>query len=159
MPDNPKAEIIEPPTSLRDKVTPNEETKPDFSSADDAIANLGVEFVKRLPEELAAIEAAFQALEDDPKDNQRNKKLFGIVHDLKGQAGTFDYTLITVIGNDLCRFLERPIEMSAPRLKVIGFHVEAMKMVAKKNITGDGGDHGRKMVDTLHSMVQQVLQE
>lgn len=131
----------------------------DFSAANSAIDDLAEEFVQRLPDEFKRIDAAYAALQAAPGDKAQRTLLFRLVHDLKGQAGTFDYQLITVIGNDLCRFIERPIEMTPQCLKVAGFYIEAMKVVAKKRMTGDGDEHGLRMINTLHSMTQKVLQE
>lgn len=44
-------------------------------------------------------------------------------------------------------------------LKAVRFHVEAMKRVAEKRMTGDGDKHGLHMIDTLHAMTQKVLKE
>jgi len=159
MSDKPKVEIIQPPQQLRDRVALRDKDDVDFSDADAAVNRLAVEFVARLPEELGEIENALTAMEVAPGETAPRLALFRLVHDLKGQAGTFDYLLITVIGNDLCRFLERPIPMSPRCLKVVHFHVDAMKQVAEKKITGDGEGHGLRMVNTLHSMTQKVLQE
>lgn len=34
------------------------------------------------------------------------KKMFDIAHEVRGQGGSFDFPLITSIGDSLCRFLE-----------------------------------------------------
>jgi len=159
MNNKPKAEIIQPPSTLRDRVSVRNDEDVDFSAANNAIDDLAEEFVQRLPGEFKRIETAYAALQAMPDDESRRTVLFRLIHDLKGQAGTFDYQLITVIGNDLCRFIERPIEMSPRCLKVAGFYIDAMKRVAEKRMTGDGDEHGIRMIDTLHSMTQKVLQE
>ncbi len=153
------AEFYQPQTHLQDRVEICDAGKLDFSAADSVIDDLATEFVQRLPSELTDIEAALVALEETPGDASKRMILFRLVHDLKGQAGTFDYLLITVIGNDLCRFIERPIALSPRCLKVAWFHVDAMKRVVAKGMTGDGNGHGLKMIDTLHRMTQKVLQE
>lgn len=153
-----QVEIIHPP-SLKDRIFGAPPSEIDFSAVDSVIDNLGQDFVNRLPKELEIIGHALVSLEKNPDDSARASILFRHVHDLKGQAGTFDYNLISIIGNDLCRFIERPIPWTPRRLKVANFHVEAMKTVAKQRLTGLGGEHGQKMVDTLHSLSQKVLQE
>ncbi|NQU56724.1 MAG: Hpt domain-containing protein [Rhodospirillales bacterium] len=152
-------EIIETPNLLLDRVSKNDKAETDFSAADEVIYALAKEFVQRLPDEFTRIETALAALETTPDDETCNSELFRLVHDLKGQAGTFDYILISVIGNDLCRYIERPIAMTPRRLKVLRFHVDAMKRVAEDKMTGDQHEHGLRMINTLHSMTQKVLQE
>lgn len=152
-------EIITPPNALRDKVIPRSDKRVDFDAANKAIAELGAEFVARLPNELSAIREEFDAVRLSPDDPRARDRLFRRVHDLKGQAGTFGYRLITVIGNDLCRFLEQPVSLTDRRIKVVGFHIEAMERVARERITGTGGDQGMKMINTLQGLTYKVLNE
>ncbi len=159
MNERPKVEFIRPPNLLKDRLSSPDAGGVDYGAAYSVIEKLAVEFVQRLPDEFKAIEAALAALAEKPGDASRRSGLFRLVHDLKGQAGTFDYMLITVIGNDLCRFIERPIAMTPRCLKVMGFYVDAMKRVADKRLTGDGGGQGLSMIDTLHRMTQKVLSE
>lgn len=153
------AGLVQPEGTLQDKVAIVGDGEMDFSAADDVIENLAVDFVDRLPDEIERIQLALTTLIGDPNGESHKTVLFRLVHDLKGQAGTFDYNLISVIGNDLCRFIERDIPMTPRRLKVAGYYVEAMKVVSEKKITGDGNEFGMRMVDTLHSMTQKVLNE
>ena len=128
-------------------------------AADDAVQSLAAEFIKQLPDDIFQIEEALSALEAAPGDEDCFNNFFRLLHDLKGMAGTFDYMLITVIGNDLCRFIERQVPITERRLKVVRFHVAAMKLVEEKHMTGENHPHGLRIIDTLHSMTQKVLQE
>lgn len=130
-----------------------------FEEADGAIAGLAAEFIARLPDELLKIEEALTELEAAPSDKDCYSNLFSLVHDLKGMAGTFDYMLLTVIGDALCHFLERPEPLTVRSFKVVRFHVEAMKLVVQKSMSGTDNSQGQRLVDTLHSMTQKVLGE
>ncbi|MBF0248251.1 MAG: Hpt domain-containing protein [Alphaproteobacteria bacterium] len=159
---SPKVEIIQPPNLLRDKVTKldgGDGVDVDLSAVHAVIDNLSVEFAERLPGELTRIELALADLTEDPGSIDKRKHLFLLVHDLKGQAGTFGYMLITVIGNDLCRFIERPVALRFRCLKVMSFFVDAMKRVCDEKMTGDDPARGQKIIDALHAMTQKVLQE
>jgi len=151
--------FIRPPNLLRDRVRQNEGQEVDFSAAEAALEKLAPAFVAGLPKALSDIEKAYSALKSDPGDAKLRTELFRLVHDLKGQAGTFNYMLITVIGNDLCRFIERDIVLTPPCIKVIGFHIEAMKRVTKDKITGDGDGLGMQMVNLLQQKTHDVLQD
>ena len=151
-------EFIIPPNRLLEKVAKCEGVERSFAAAEETVSQLSKEFAERLPLELSQIEKAFLRFREDPEDEKLWEHLFKLVHDLKGQAGTFDYDLITVIGNDLCRFLEHSAEMTPPRLTVVGFFIDGMKRVVANEIIGDGGDFGRNIVDSLHQMTQRVLQ-
>lgn len=153
------AKIVQAPNAFADDDLYDLPDGLTFEGADDAIANLATEFIERLPDELLKIDEALTDLEAAPDDKDCFTKLFSLVHDLKGMAGTFDYMLITVIGNDLCHFLERPEPLTVRRFKVVRFHVEAMKLVVQKSMSGADNPQGQRLVDTLHSMTQKVLEE
>lgn len=138
------------------KDTANEEM---FSTADEILNKLAVDFVEGLPGELLKIDEAMADLEAALGDKARFNTFFCLIHDLKGMAGSFDYVMMTVIGNDLCRFIEHTRPLTLRHMKVIRFHVEALNMVAKKGITGDGGETATRTLNTLHSMTQKALQE
>lgn len=154
-----KVEFIQPPNLLKDRVSVLSPTEEHILDDNPMLVDLAREFVERLPGDIKQIEDAFTALKAKPEDDFRITVLFRFVHDLKGLGGTFDYPLISVIGNDLCRFLEMPIAINPARLKVIGFYVDALGMVQRKAITGDGGDKGVRIINALHAMTQKVLQD
>lgn len=154
-----KVEFIAVPNTLKDRVAVLDSAE-DLSLDDRSIlVDLSAQFVERLPDDIKRIEQAYENLKASPKDDFRSTVLFRLVHDLKGLAGTFDYPLISVIGNDLCRFLEYAEVLSPPRLQVVGFHIDAIKMVVEKRITGEPGERGLHIVNALHAMTQKVLQK
>ena len=158
MPVDEGVEFIQAPNTLKDKVSRRDDNEPDFSAAHDIIAGLSVEFELRLPGELAAIGAELEKLKQAPQDADQAKELFRRVHDLKGQAGTFNYMLITVVGNDWCRFIEHAKTITPRHLKVMDFFLDALNRVYKNKMKGDDPEGGQHIINTLHAMVQKVLQ-
>jgi len=130
-----------------------------FAKVDDEIASMAVEFAKQLPDEILKISEALSELEATNDEKDSCTQLFRLVHDLKGIAGTFDYMLITVIANEICCLIEPPEPITADRLKVVRFHVEAMKLVQQKRMTGTDNPQGVRIVDTLQLLTKKVLQE
>lgn len=151
--------IIHPKNTLRDKVRLANGDVPSFDEVNNGLAALGDEFRARLPDEIKRMRDELAAFSAASSDEDLKMKLFRRVHDLKGQAGTFGYDLLTTIGNDLCRYIERPIAFNERRLAVIGFYLEAFSRIQAENITGDGDRAGRKMVETLRSLTAKVLAE
>ena len=151
--------FIKPPRTLQDKVLTDDGTKPNFDAAADAVRDLAREFVLRLPQDIFAIEQDLISLKEDSSNTALRSVLFRRVHDLKGQAGTYDYWMITVIGNELCRFIEHTSVMTPRHFKLMHYHIEALKMVVVKRMTGKNPDGGQRMIDTLHGMAAKVLQD
>ena len=86
-----------------------------------------------------------------------------IFHFVKGQAGTFDYGLITAIaelGQHLLRAVERDFD-AAPKIghqlqRPLGALAAAMSLVLENNIRGDGGAVGQRLLDKLRSVTEPV---
>ena len=85
-------------------------------------------------EVLANLKAAKK--EDRPEHLER---IFHFSHDIKGQGGSFGYPIMTLIGGQLCAFVESLDGAGAAEIEVIELHIDAMKLVIAKRMSGDGG--------------------
>ena len=73
-------------------------------------------------------------------------RLFTIGHDMKGQAATFGYPLVSELGNRLCRLIEAeraPAPESVARMVRLA---EGMERVVAERLEGDGGETGRALL-------------
>ncbi len=90
--------------------------------------------------------------------------MFKKAHDLKGQAGSFDYTLATDLAEVLCELL-RPIRqefsrrnLRAGELKtVLQANIGALQLIARENMIGDGGAEGRELLDQMDTKRYRLL--
>jgi hypothetical protein len=85
------------------------------------------------------------------------KLIFEIAHDLRGQAGTFDYPLITRVGSSLCHFTDGLDYCDDRGLEVIRLHIDAMQAIVAASLRGDGGKVGQEIASGLEKAVQKVL--
>jgi hypothetical protein len=71
-------------------------------------------------------------------------------HDLRGLGGTFDYGLITTIGEALCGLVDNP-DLPDDRFlqRRIIAHVAALDAVHRFDLKGDGGSEGERLLATL----------
>lgn len=76
------------------------------------------------------------------------RELRRIAHDLKGEAGTFGYDLITEIADLFGGYL-RETPITAQRAQAIASYVDALQAVWTQRIQGDGGTTGRALLDGL----------
>ena len=70
--------------------------------------------------------------------------VFQVSHDIKGQGGSFGYDLMTAIGNELCRFIEKADKVGAGEIAAIKLHIDALKMVIAQDLKGTGERKARK---------------
>lgn len=157
--DTQKAQVVNPPNRLRPKVSGSGPISPEMlARAKEAVASLAPQFAELLAKDVEKIcDLYAEGLADPARRFEIAKAIFEVTHDLRGQAGTFDFPLITRVGSSLCRFIEGLTECGEACFDVVGLHVEALKAVLRNGIHGDGGPLGREMADGLETAVKKVL--
>ncbi len=79
-----------------------------------------------------------------------------ISHDMKGQGGTFGYPLITKFADSLYGFtIKRPGEISDNQVELVKSHVDAMRAVIRGRVSGDGGEIGVELSNSLDQAITQ----
>ncbi|MBT5300349.1 MAG: phosphorelay protein [Rhodospirillaceae bacterium] len=126
-----KVQIINPPNAVKAKVKvggPGAVDVATLERAEQAIAAMGDQYLDWVQEDLGKIDAAFVALKAATGDRaQEVDDVFQASHDMKGQGGSYD--LITAIGNQLCRMIEKVDTVGDAEVNAIEVHIGAMKLV------------------------------
>lgn len=118
-----------------------------LARAEAALADLSHDYLTWAATDIAAMRACLAEVHDHPGDGKDGlARLHHIAHDMKGQAGTFGYPLVTEIGLRLCRLLQ---ECAIPDLAVVAAHVDALADVVEQRLAGDGGEAGRNLLGRL----------
>jgi chemotaxis protein histidine kinase CheA len=162
MGDDDKPQMIQPPDHLRDKVsvTENGVDLDALEQAEQIIAGMQDSYLEWVEDDLRKLgEGYARAVESTAEDSRRQalQDLFGIAHDVKGQGGSFDYPLMTAVGNSLCRYIERldgPIRQS--HLAVVKVHIDTMRMIIAQRMSGDGGKAGDNLLRGLDAAVAKT---
>jgi len=102
-------------------------------------------------------EAIFQATRTPSSATDALKEIFSISHNIKGQAGSLGYPLLTAIAQSLCRFISTSEPAALKGLDVVGAHTRAMEAVIAHSIRGDGLTKGKKLLEVLDATVEQAL--
>jgi hypothetical protein len=131
--------------------------------ADAAVFDLRDRYVAARAADLARLEALCSELLSTPTAFAKTlQQIFDLAHDIKGQGGTFGYPLITDIGDELCRLIKAIPAAHHPRpswLSAVATHVRALRLVADKDIRGDGDAIGAELLDGLRAAAARVKQE
>jgi len=83
------------------------------------------------------------------------ERINSIAHDMKGQGGTFGYQLMTDFVKGLYTFTAKGAGLSDSHVKIIKVHIDAMRVVIRERIDGDGGDIGAELKKSLEISVQK----
>lgn len=156
-----KVEIINPPNMVKAKVRVGGPGPVDTSTlerAEEAIAGMSDQYLEWVQEDLKRIDEAFAALAAASGERvDELEAVFGVAHDMKGQGGSFGYDLITAIGNQLCRLIEKLEKAGDPEVNAIRVHIDAMKLVIAQKIKGDGGKAGDQILFGLEKVAEKLL--
>ena len=157
-----RVQVINPPPTLNAKVSiggPGAVDQAALARAEAVIADLSGDYLEWAQEDLKQIQVAIDSIDLNGDAVERQKvldRIFAISHDIKGQGGSFGYDLMTIIGNDLCRFSEGIETLKPSDVEVIGLHVDTMKRVIADEIKGDGGKKGEVVLSGLAAVVEKV---
>lgn len=152
----PKAEIVAPRNTLREKLGP----PPTFDAqslarAEAALKALSGEFQSWMAQEVERIAAARAAARATGYGEPELVAIYSSAHDIKGLGSTYDYPLATLIAASLCRLIETPAGRARARLKphVIDAHIDAIRAAFSAGVKT--GDHpvGRELLEALQQQV------
>ncbi|MBT7512512.1 MAG: Hpt domain-containing protein [Rhodospirillaceae bacterium] len=119
---------------------------------------MGDQYLDWVQEDLGKIDAAFVALKAATGDRaQEVDDVFQVSHDMKGQGGSFGYDLITAIGNQLCRMIEKVDTVGDAEVNAIEVHIGAMKLVIAQKMTGNGGQAGDQIMLGLEKVMEKNI--
>ena len=154
-------EIINPPNTLKSKVKmggPGSIDMDMIEKAEKVLAGLSDNYLEWVQEDLQKITAAYNELKSGGGDQKKTlDTIFRISHDMKGQGGSFGYTLMTSIGNELCRMIEKlPAPIGPAHIEAIGVHVDSMKLVIAQKMKGDAGQMGAAVLAGLQRVSDKL---
>ncbi len=154
------AQIIQVPNTLRSKIGPGSGIdKALVRGADKAIAEQAGSFLERAREDvgrLGQMATDLEAATDPEAADTAKGKIYAINHELRGEAGSYGFKLMSTIANMLCRYLEALPEGEAPIPAIVRAHIDALRAIASGNISGDGGEVGQELVKGLGLVVAKL---
>jgi hypothetical protein len=157
--DSSKPQIVNPPNPLRDKVSGSGPISEEMlERAEKAVEGLAAQFDELMAGELDKLgELVDAGMKEPARRLEIAKLIFEISHDLRGQAGTFNYPLITRVGSSLCRFTDDLTACNERELQVIQLHINAMQAILADVRRGDGGAVGEEIADGLELAVRKMM--
>ncbi len=156
-----KLEIINPPNALKQKVGTGGAGAVDVEAlerAEQVIFGMTGSYLNWVAEDLQKIDTAYVVLK--AADGDRKAELngvFQVAHDIKGQGGSFGYDLMTAIGNELCRFIEKSKKIGPGKIEAIKVHIDALKLVISEDMKGSGGKTGEQMLSWLQKDCDKLV--
>ncbi len=157
-----EATLHMPSINLKPKVpsTGGPDLKDIVENAEKALANMEGDYEIWVSEDIRQInEYLDQAKNDKDKLSISVKEIHAIGHNIKGQAATFSYPLLTATAKSLCHFIQETAEIAGKRLDLIEAHVDTLRMIILQGMKGSGGMEGQALVSALENAVQKILED
>lgn len=150
-------ETITPPNPLEKAKTGDGPVKIDpnvLRQAEQAVEELQDDYTTWAQKDIDGLREAVASAQHDPEAlGTAIAEIYKRALDLKGQGGGFGYDLITSIGDLLTKFMEAREKISDRDFDIICAHIDAMQVVVREDIKGDGGKIGLQIVDGLSELV------
>lgn len=160
--DDVRAVYFRPANRLRDKLGPNAlRGQIDFDplviqAAEARIQELVGDYAVWVKNYLDTMAQCYRALgrrDSDPKPHIL--AINQIAYELRGQGGIFDYPLLTAFGRSLyTATLDTRAAITDNRLKLIGAHIDALRVVFNKRVRGNGGKVGADLLRDIERAVK-----
>jgi chemotaxis protein histidine kinase CheA len=154
-------EVILPPNKLKkavQKVKP--ETRVEFdpvARAEAALAELADDFTRWMEQECVRLDTARKALRASGFNQGTRDGLFLAAHDIKGQAATFGFPLVTPVADSLCRLIEHTPEMKRIPMSLVDQHVDAVRAITHRNTRGDSDANAARLAEKLRHVTEEFL--
>lgn len=154
--DKPKVEFIDNPNPLRAKakVRAGTDAAEMIARAEESVRKLGDEFESIFAESVTALASAMAEVRQTGMARERGLiRMRRLLHDLRGQAGTFGYPLVSQVGDSACKFIDLSEDFGETEVEVIRMHVDALKAINQSRIKGDGGAIGQELMSGLRKVI------
>jgi hypothetical protein len=151
-------EVIRPANRLRTKIGPPRPQIPDLiDRAEAALLAMTDDYLCWVAQDIDLLQGEATRAEagDAVEHAAALQAIHGIAHDIKGQGGTFGFILVTWIAASLCRYLESRAEDGRADPAILGAHIDALRVVVRNGIRGDGGAIGTELVRELAEAIER----
>ncbi len=155
-----EVEILNPPHAIAAKVEqggPNAITEDLLERTDkNIIANFGAQYLDWLQSDIHELNQTLQAMDGGVDIASPDVVTFrACVHELRGMGGTFNFNLVSAIGDQMYRLISNCERVDQDRVEALGVHVDTLKVVLAEKLDGDGGERGRQVLAGLQKVLEK----
>ncbi len=163
MAEKDRVQVINTPNVIKSKVVeggPGAVDEETLEKAETVITQETDNYIELAKADLKKIQVGLAKIKDSPDDPQPGMEMvFFSAHNIKGQAGSFGFELLTMIAERLCRIIEYLDEVTVKEVQVMELCVLAMQLAISQGLTGEGGEEGAALVEGLDMIVAKFFPE
>ena len=153
-------EVIDARNDLRKKVReyrpkPGEDP---VARAEAALTALSKHFDDWIVDEVARIaEARKLWASDGHGPGEPREAFFRAVHDLKGQATTLGFPLVSQVAGSLCKLLDHIQDPAILPLPLVDQHVDAIRAIVREKAKGEADPIGQRLAEKLTAVTDEFV--
>ena len=110
-----------------------------------------------MEQEVVRLDTARNAVRASGFNQGTRDALFLAAHDIKGQATTFGFPLVTPVADSLCRLIEHTPEMERIPMGLVDQHVDAVRAITHRNTRGDSDSNAARLAEMLRHVTDEFL--
>jgi HPt (histidine-containing phosphotransfer) domain-containing protein len=145
-------EVITPPNKLQGAVGRAIDGDDPVARAEAALAQLSSEFTDWMNDECEKLDLARRNVRQNGLTALPREALFRCAHDIKGQAATLGFPLVSEVAGCLCRLIEESPDPRNIPLDLIDQHVDAVRAIIREH----DRPHAEAVATTLTHSLRQV---
>jgi len=151
-------EIFMPPNVLKAKMGSGKLDLSAVKRAEQAIDSLKSEFTGWVIQDVDRLVEAGQAYVKQGNE-ETLADLYRAAHDLKGQAATFDFPLISRVASSLCLLTDDTVYGLPLPQNLIDAHIEAIKVIVRDNLKDPSDQTATELAAELEQQVAGFLEK
>lgn len=155
--------LIPAKTELRQKAVTtgsgNSAYRQAIKAAEQAIEQLSVEFDDWLIMEVDKLEEATNIIKNEGWNETNSDTLFTISHDIKGQATTLGYPIISEICDTLCHLLEKIPDTTRLNLKIIETFAMSIRLIISECEQNEENPKASAISSGLRQMAMKIIKQ
>ena len=157
--------IVEPDTRLKEKIGKNVNkliTQKNIDIANNFIAQEAKNFPEEIRLELRNLDQLFItynnedfSIDKTKSDSQNFIDMLNQILNIKSSSAIYGYNLATNIARLLFEYCDNNLCTSTKQRRIIQLHINALKIMYKQDIKGDGGQVGKQLISELQLLVKK----
>lgn len=123
-----------------------------FERAQAVIDRLSVEYRECAQQDLDSLYQEIELAQTDEGGRAEHlEKIRAVLHDMRGQGGTFGLPLITQIAKSLGTYLKSDHAVENPSFEIAQAHFEALRCVLAENVSDQNSERAKQIVEELQT--------
>lgn len=157
-----KPRFINPPNLLKQRVGSGGIAKERIAKAEQVIEETQLDFLPYAQEYLKELGDAIKGMDSFASDNDKSfddlvLELTKPTMKLKANGGMFGYALVSDVADILLEFLETFKDVNKDVQMIMKAHENALHVIIKNKLKGDGGTEGDKLVRELEEACKRYF--